>query len=697
MENFGSQVWTDLLAKLNALSADRLRLENELQQVNALLLEAQNAALSASRSQRETIQLFVQLTSALPVVFWILESATLNVLFVSPSFETLTGLPSSDLLKDITVWRKIVHPEDMPALAERLQRLRTLEAMPDTERTFRIVRATDRAVRYVRIMVFPIFDAQGQPYRRAALLEDITERHSAEQQLRQSIDFQNSIFANAEIGIVVLAQQARFLAWNRYMEETTGFSEQDVLKGKHADVLVPSHPLLRGSEPALRGETHTEAPCVVRHHRTNREIWGQLNWGPLRDARGGISGAIGLMRDVTEQLSTEQRLRASEAMFRTLAEGSPDGLLLTQGSTIQYVNPTLLRITGYESKELIGADQAQLLPEVERDRVLPRMAEFLQKPDAQCREALELYLVRKDGRLVHVSGQSAHVHLQEGAATLTIIRDLTERDHAAGLQKNLDRERAQRSRTLEALQMVQDLSRRLANAQETESRRVARELHDDIGQLLTGLKLSLQRVDPAKIEDDTGRTALHNAQELVGDIVERVRRLSLELRPTILDDLGLFPTLRWLAERYERMMHIRVQLLARGVDRRFPPELESTAYRIAQEALTNVARHAKVNEATVRIWSDGVHLGLQIEDHGQGFHPEGSLSARQAAGLSGMMERARLLGGTCTIESRPGEGTRVTAELPLQPAAPEGLLEMQDALSRPSEPSEPNAGQTAQR
>jgi PAS domain S-box-containing protein len=694
MENFGSQVWTDLLNKLSSLSADRARLEAELQQVNSLLLEAQNAALSASRSQRETTQLFVQLTNALPVVFWILESATLNVLFVSPSFETLTGLPSTELLKDITVWRKIVHPDDMPDLAERLQRLRTLEAMPDTERTFRILRVTDQQTRHVRIMVFPIFDAQGQPYRRAALLEDITERYIAEQQLRQSINFQNSIFANAEIGILVIDNKGRFLAWNRYLEETTGFSGREVLAGRYAEVLLPTHPLLRGSEHALQGETRTESPCRIRHIRSGHEIWGQLTYGPLRDARGQLSGAIGLMRDVTEQLDTEQRLRSSESMFRTLAEGSPDGLLLTTGMTIHYVNPTLLRITGYDSQELLGQDCTVLLPHAERERIAARIHEFLLTPDAQCREPEELYLLRKDGKLVHVASQSARVSIMGGESTLTIVHDLTERDHAAGLQQNLDREREQRSRTLHALQMVQDLSRRLANAQETESRRVSRELHDDIGQLLTGLKLSLQRIAPTDIGHENGRTALKNAQELVGDIVERVRRLSLELRPTILDDLGLFPTLRWLAERYERLMHIRVQLLQRGVDRRFPPEVESTAYRIAQEALTNVARHAKVNEATVRIWSDGVHLGLQIEDHGQGFNPEGALSARQAAGLSGMMERARLLGGTCTIESRPKEGTLVTAELPLRPAAPEELLEMQDAVPRNSDAPAPTAVRT---
>ncbi len=682
MENLGTQVWGDLLNKLSSLSQDRSRLEAELQQVNALLQDAQSAALSASRSQRETTQLFVQLTNALPVVFWILESQTLNVLFVSPSFETLTGLPASELMKDIRVWRKIVHKDDLPELAERLQRLRTLEAMPDSERTFRIQRVTDQAVRHVRIMVFPIFDAQGYPYRRAALLEDITDRHKAEQQLRQSITFRNSIFDNAEIGIVVVSKDGRFLAWNRYMEDCTGLPTHEVLAGIKTAVLNPGHPLLQGSQQAQAGETLTQEPCSIRHSKTDRELSIQVTWGPLRDEHDGITGAIGLVRDVTEQLDTEQRLRTSEGMFRTLAEGSPDGLMLTRGTKIHYVNPMLERITGYSTAELVGSDCTTLLPAAERDRTTPRLMEFLGRTDAKCVQPMELYLLRRDGSLVHVSAQSVHVHIPEGPSVLTLVHDLTERDQRAALQQDYLRVREQRSRTLEALQMVQDLSRRLANAQETESRRVARELHDDVGQLLTGLKLSLQRIHPTHISDDPGREALRNAQELVGDIVERVRRLSLELRPTILDDLGLYPTLRWLAERYERLMHVRVQVLQKGVDRRFPPEVESTAYRIAQEALTNVARHAKSQEATVRIWSDGVHLGVQIEDHGQGFDPEGALSARQAAGLSGMMERARLLGGTCAIESRPGEGTRVTAELPLRPAAPEELLDASGSGAR---------------
>ncbi len=683
MENLGTQVWSELLSRLSALSADKSRLEAELEQTNTRYQEALAAEKAAKLREHETNQLFLQLTSALPVVFWILESHSLKLLYVSPSFRSLTGLSPAELMNDITVWRKIVHPDDLREFGERLQRLRTLEAMPDTERIFRIVRSPDQAVRHVRIIVFPINDSNGQPYRRAAMLEDITERHSAEQKLRQSIDLQNSIFGNAQVGLVVTDNAGTYRAWNRYMEECTGIPATAMLGTKiHAAPRVPCWQA-EGREQANLGEIYTAAPTPLRHHETGRELWVQVTYGPLRDADGRIGGVIGLMRDVTEQLRSEQNLRDSESLFRNLAESSPDGLLLTKGTTISYVNPTLIRITGHETAEqLIGTDATLLLPAAEKLRMVPRITAFLASPDAQCHQPTELYLLRRDGSIVHVSGHCAHVRVNDWSATMTIIRDLTERDRAAVLANSLDREREQRAQTVQALQMVQDLSRRLASAQETESRRVARELHDDIGQLLTGLKLSLQRIEPNSLHDSEARTALHNAQELVGDIVDRVRRLSLELRPTILDDLGLVPTLRWLAERFERLMHIRVLLLTRGVDRRFPPELESTAYRIAQEALTNVARHAKANEATVRIWSDGVLLGLQIEDHGQGFDPEGALSARQAAGLSGMIERARLLGGTCTVESRPGEGTLVTAELPLQPTPAEDLIDGQPASLR---------------
>jgi PAS domain S-box-containing protein len=220
-------------------------------------------------------------------------------------------------------------------------------------------------------------------------------------------------------------------------------------------------------------------------------------------------------------------------------------------------------------------------------------------------------------------------------------------------------------------QQLQHLSQRLLEVQETERRLIARELHDEIGQALTGLKLFLE-VDH-RGSRETPRDKLGTARSLVEDLISRVRDLSLELRPTMLDDLGLVPALLWLFERYRSQTGIEVSFQHIGVDRRFDPDLETAAYRIVQEALTNVARYAGVETATVNLWADAATLNVQVEDAGQGFDPNRARSEHPSNGLAGMRERATLLNGQLTVETAPGAGTQITAELPLRQAtgAPE--------------------------
>ncbi|MSS72151.1 MAG: sensor histidine kinase [Candidatus Latescibacteria bacterium] len=207
------------------------------------------------------------------------------------------------------------------------------------------------------------------------------------------------------------------------------------------------------------------------------------------------------------------------------------------------------------------------------------------------------------------------------------------------------------------MERLQALSRRLVEVQEAERRHVARELHDEIGQGLTGIHLLLRMstCEPA-----------HQAQEVVGELIGRVRNLSLDLRPSMLDDLGLLPALLWHLDRYTAQTDISVTFRHTGLEgRRFPPGVETGAYRIVQEALTNVARYAGVREATVRLRADRETLHVQVEDQGAGFDPETALAARATSGLSGMRERAALLGGTLKVESAPGAGVRLQAELPV--------------------------------
>jgi signal transduction histidine kinase len=198
--------------------------------------------------------------------------------------------------------------------------------------------------------------------------------------------------------------------------------------------------------------------------------------------------------------------------------------------------------------------------------------------------------------------------------------------------------------------------------QEAERRHLARELHDEIGQLLTGLRLTLDVPEPGSA---ALRERLGQAQALVQELLERVRALSLDLRPSILDDLGVLPALLGHIERYTSQTKIRVHLEHSGLDRRFAPETETGVYRIAQEALTNVARHGHVDEVTVRLWATDDVLGVQVEDHGAGFDPGAVQGAGRTGGLAGLRERAALLNGHLTVEARPGHGVRLTAEVPL--------------------------------
>jgi signal transduction histidine kinase len=207
-----------------------------------------------------------------------------------------------------------------------------------------------------------------------------------------------------------------------------------------------------------------------------------------------------------------------------------------------------------------------------------------------------------------------------------------------------------------------DLSRRLVQARETERRRLARELHDQIGQSLTGLKFTLE----ATSRDSGPANGKPEALELVESLMSQVREISLDLRPAVLDDLGLIPALLWHFDRYQSQTGIRVMFTQTGMEERLTPEIETAAFRIVQEALTNIARHAGVTEARVWIRKDPEELSVIVEDEGCGFSQPSSQAFR-SPGLSSMRERATLVGGQFSLVTAPSSGTRISAVLPLQP------------------------------
>jgi signal transduction histidine kinase len=202
----------------------------------------------------------------------------------------------------------------------------------------------------------------------------------------------------------------------------------------------------------------------------------------------------------------------------------------------------------------------------------------------------------------------------------------------------------------------------LVDIQEDERRIIARELHDRLGQSLAVLKLLLG--DALTSSPDKARYTLGEAQSLVNEMMSLARELSLELRPKMLDDLGLLPALLYLFESFTSRTHVTVQFEHQGLHKKIPPETGLAAYRIVREALDNVAAHAGAGEARVRVWSDRWILAVRIEDSGSGFEVD-RIARGWPGGINGMRGRALIIGGRFSLTSAPGTGTVVTAELPL--------------------------------
>lgn len=366
----------------------------------------------------------------------------------------------------------------------------------------------------------------------------------------------------------------------------------------------------------------------------------------------------GVAFDVTELKHKENELndaltalRKSEKMQRNIFEFAPDTMVIVnrQGK-IESVNSQIKKMFGYEPKEVLGREILDLVPERFRGSHIIHQTAFMKSPHLrEMGGGLELFARRKDGSEFPADIILSPIETENGTFVITVIRDITRRKSD---EKSL-REYADRQG---------ELSRKLLNIQEAERRSIALELHDEIGQILTGLKLSLELTAKSYNDD-----SIHQAQNLVNDLMIKVRKLSLDLRPATLDHLGLLPSFLWLFRNYTTQTDIEIDFNHQGINsRRFAPEIETSAYRVVQEALTNVARHSKVKTAKVRVWADEKNLSVSVEDDGQGFDVEEVTETANSTGVAGMRERVQLLGGHFHIESAKDKGTKINADWVLE-------------------------------
>jgi PAS domain S-box-containing protein len=372
--------------------------------------------------------------------------------------------------------------------------------------------------------------------------------------------------------------------------------------------------------------------------------------------------AEALQQREAERQSAYQALKSSEMRYRRLFEAAQDGILILNAETgqIDDVNPFLTDMLGYTREQLLGNKLWEIGPFKDTKASKAEFGELQREAYVRYED---LPLETSAGKSINVEFVSNLYQVNGGKVIQCNIRDITKRKQAEGKLK-------------ESRQRLQTLSRRLVKIQETERRHLARELHDEIGQGLTVAELNLQAMLQLL---GTGALAprLQESLYAVERVQEQVHDLSLNLRPSMLDDLGLEPALRWYTERQAALAGLQAEVRAAPLEQRLDPAIETECFRVAQEALTNVVKHAKAHTVTVELTRSDEQVHLWVRDDGVGFDVASvrNQAVRGASlGVLSMEERATLAGGGVQYHATPGRGTEVHAWFPLKWAHPAVLI-----------------------
>ncbi len=370
----------------------------------------------------------------------------------------------------------------------------------------------------------------------------------------------------------------------------------------------------------------------------------------------GTQCKLGIIRDVSDRKKAERALRQSEERYRTLVETMNDGLGVQDERGIwTYVNDRFCEMLGYTREEMIGRSLTDFLSEIDRTVYKEQVARRRRGEI----DSYELSWLSKDGQAVItlVSPKAIFDEHAQFKGSFAVITGITERKQA---------EEALR----ESEKQLRSLSSQLLTAQETERKRISRELHDELGQSLAVMKLRLNFIEKNLLKDQTKLSQeCENGIRYIDQIIENVRRLSRDLSPTILEDFGLSAALRWLVNNFAKSYNRRVVLDMIDIDSLLSRNSHVVIYRTVQEALTNIGKHSQAKNVSISIREEDGSVLFSIEDDGIGFDEDemGPTSPEERGlGLATMKGRVQMVGGVLTMWSQKGKGTRITLGIPIE-------------------------------
>ncbi|MEA2569087.1 MAG: hypothetical protein QOI24_1088 [Acidobacteriota bacterium] len=601
---------------------------------------------------RESEQRFRQIAENIREIFWLLSTDFCELLYISPACEEVFGQSRNGLYEDSNVIFDVIHPQDR----ERVREVFANNRECGFEVEYRILRP-DGSLRWIRDRGFPIRDAKGRVYRLAGIAEDITERRRAKVALEEADSRMRLVIDTIPVMVWSLRPDGVVDFVNQRWLDYTGFTLEKALR-------VPNEPVhpddISGIMDRWLSDMAARVPSrgELRLRRADGEYrWFLIDTIPLLDEHGNVLKWYGASTDIEDRKRAEEKLRQREGQLedaqRTAHVGSWEWNLATLTGTW---SDECYRIFGAEPGEPHFDEKAVSMIHPEDRDFVRRTSEFaMNQPQPH-----EFYyrIARRDGS-ERVLRSIASVVREAGVPVklLGATQDVTELKRA---------EEDLRTTT----EQLRALSARIQSTREEEGRRIAREIHDELGATLTSLRWEVEGIrkkaaESGKVLPDTDLSAkVTRALGLIDTMIIEVRRIASDLRPVVLDVLGVEEAIEWQAQQFEERTGIPVHCESTGGGADLNPEQATALFRIFQEALTNTLRHAQATRVEVTMEEDAGEYVLTVKDNGRGI-TEDEKGRQSSVGLLGMRERATLIGGDVYVAGVGGEGTTVTVRLPI--------------------------------
>jgi PAS domain S-box-containing protein len=487
---------------------------------------------------------------------------------------------------------------------------------------------------------------------------DISGLKQKQEELQKERNFISAVLdAATDLLVVVLDRKGRIVQFNRVCEQLTGYSAGEVKGRRPWDFLVPEDERARVEEVfkgLLAGKAnHAENHWITKNGRRLLIAWS--NSPAMSEGSAELVIATGI--DQTERAEARQRFQESEATVRALLEAAAQAILaIDLQGRIVLANATAEKMFGYPRAELIGRPIETLIPEHLRLRHIQHRAQWFAHPrNRQMGAAMVLVGLRKDGKEFPVDVSLSYIATGDEVLGVAFVTDATVR------KKNEEA-------LLDYQKRLQNLTGSLLNIQESENRELARELHDVFSQELAALGMEVSTLLASGEVAGPLAERLATLGRKIGHLADDMHRTSRQLHPAILSELGLEAALRDECDSFSKLTGIPVELTCEELPAQLPREVSLCLYRVAQESLRNIRKHAGAAEVRVVLRGQEGGVGLRIVDTGDGFDVD---EARKGGGLGliSMEERVRLVNGKFDIRSHPGSETTVEVFVPLKSEA----------------------------